>query len=193
MPRKTEVLRRCAGRRTTVLQPVKAPPAPGPRSTTRATRGSWDVACERWNCLGPPGRDDAGLAHRAGAQTFRLRVMPLCPAPLAARKALHSGRMPSLRLACRPAGVKQTATSAILADAGPVGWLEVHAEATWARGGRPLAQLRRLAGGFDLGAWCGPVDRRRVRLDRDHLARLKEACGWLNPASFSGTPGLVGT
>ena len=76
--------------------------------------------------------------------------------------------------------------SAILSDASPVKWLEIHAENYMGDGGRPLAQLRHLAERFAIsvhgvGLSIGGED----RLDPDHLARLKHLCSWLNPASFS--------
>ncbi len=83
-------------------------------------------------------------------------------------------------------GYKPQHFSAILADAGAVGWLEIHAENYMGEGGRPLAQLRHLAERFPIsvhgvGLSIGGED----RLDRDHLLRLKHLCGWLEPASFS--------
>ena len=68
----------------------------------------------------------------------------------------------------------------------PVTWLEVHAENYMGDGGRPLAQLRHLAERFPIsvhgvGLSIGGED----ALDRDHLARLKHLCDWLQPASFS--------
>jgi uncharacterized protein len=83
-------------------------------------------------------------------------------------------------------GYKPQHFSDILADAGPVGWLEIHAENYMGNGGRPLAQLRHLAERFPLsvhgvGLSIGGED----PLDCDHLARLKHLVSWLNPASFS--------
>ena len=68
----------------------------------------------------------------------------------------------------------------------PVTWLEVHAENYMGDGGRPLAQLRHLAERFPIsvhgvGLSIGGED----ALDRDHLARLKHLCDWLQPASLS--------
>lgn len=45
-------------------------------------------------------------------------------------------------------GYKAQHFNDILADAGPVGWLEVHAENYMGLGGRPLAQLRHLSEHF---------------------------------------------
>lgn len=90
-------------------------------------------------------------------------------------------------LPARPGvGYKPQHLPAILQDAGPVGWLEIHAENYMGAGGRPLAQLRHLAERFSISVHGvalsiggeGP-------LDRDHLARLKHLCDGLNPASFS--------
>ncbi|MGC1488842.1 MAG: DUF692 domain-containing protein [Albidovulum sp.] len=68
----------------------------------------------------------------------------------------------------------------------PVEWLEIHAENYMGAGGRPLAQLRQLAERFAIsvhgvGLSIGGVG----PLDREHLARLKQLCAWLDPASFS--------
>jgi uncharacterized protein (UPF0276 family) len=83
-------------------------------------------------------------------------------------------------------GYKPQHFSAILADATPVAWLEVHAENYMGDGGRPLAQLRHLAGRFPISVHgVGLSIGGEGRLDRDHLARLKHLCGWLSPASFS--------
>jgi uncharacterized protein (UPF0276 family) len=83
-------------------------------------------------------------------------------------------------------GYKSQHFADILADAGPVGWLEIHAENYMGSGGRPLAQLAHLAHQFPIsvhgvGLSIGGED----ALDADHLARLKHLCDWLNPASFS--------
>ena len=49
-------------------------------------------------------------------------------------------------LPARPGvGYKPQHFSAIQVDAGPVGWLEIHAENYLGAGGRPLAQVRFLA------------------------------------------------
>jgi uncharacterized protein len=59
-------------------------------------------------------------------------------------------------------GYKAQHFAGLMADPGPVAWLEIHAENYMGAGGRPLAQLRALAGPFPrLGPWRGPVDRRR--------------------------------
>lgn len=83
-------------------------------------------------------------------------------------------------------GYKPQHLEAILADPGPVGWLEIHAENYMGFGGRPLAQLRHLAERFPISVHgVGLSIGGEGPLDTDHLARLKQLCGWLNPASFS--------
>ena len=83
-------------------------------------------------------------------------------------------------------GYKQRHFTAILDDPGEVAWLEIHAENYMGDGGRPIAQLRRLAEDF-------PISLHGVALGigsegplcQDHLSRLKRLAGWLDPASFS--------
>ncbi|MFN3282536.1 MAG: DUF692 domain-containing protein [Tabrizicola sp.] len=83
-------------------------------------------------------------------------------------------------------GYKPQHFAAILADPGSVGWLEVHAENYMGEGGRPLAQLRYLAERFPISVHgVGLSIGGEMPLDRDHLARLRQLCDWLNPASFS--------
>ena len=83
-------------------------------------------------------------------------------------------------------GYKPQHFASILADPGPVGWLEVHAENYMGAGGRPIAQLRHLAERFPISVHgVGLSIGGEGALDREHLDRLKELCGWLNPASFS--------
>jgi hypothetical protein len=83
-------------------------------------------------------------------------------------------------------GYKPQHFQAMLADAGPVGWLEIHAENYMGAGGRPLAQLRHLAERFPISVHgVGLSIGGEGPLDRDHLQRLKQLCDWLNPASFS--------
>lgn len=93
----------------------------------------------------------------------------------------------TFRLPARPGiGYKPQHFSAILTDPGPVGWLEIHAENYMGEGGRPLAQLRHLAKRFPISVHgVGLSIGGEGPLDRDHLARLKHLCGWLNPVSFS--------
>lgn len=83
-------------------------------------------------------------------------------------------------------GYKPQHYADILADPGPVGWLEVHAENYMGDGGRPLAQLRALSERFPIsvhgvGLSIGGAE----PLDEDHLDRLAHLVGWLNPAQFS--------
>lgn len=83
-------------------------------------------------------------------------------------------------------GYKAQHFSNIIADAGPVGWLEIHAENYMGDGGRPQAQLRHLAERFPLSVHgVGLSIGGEGPLDRDHLARLKRLCDALEPASFS--------
>lgn len=83
-------------------------------------------------------------------------------------------------------GYKAQHFNDIMADAGPVGWLEIHAENYMGLGGRPLAQLRHLSEKFPFSVHgVGLSIGGEGRLDGDHLARLKTLCDWLNPASFS--------
>ncbi len=83
-------------------------------------------------------------------------------------------------------GYKPQHDAEILAAAGPVGWLEIHAENYMGDGGRPLAQLRALAERFPISVHgVGLSIGGEGRLDAEHLARLKHLVGWLNPASFS--------
>ena len=83
-------------------------------------------------------------------------------------------------------GYKPQHFSAILANAGPVGWLEIHADNYMGDGGRPLAQLRHLSNHFPISVHgVGLSIGGEAALDPDHLARLKHLCDWLNPASFS--------
>lgn len=83
-------------------------------------------------------------------------------------------------------GYKPQHFSAIMENADPVQWLEIHAENYMGDGGRPLAQLRHLAERFAISVHgVGLSIGGEGPLDADHLARLKHLVGWLNPASFS--------
>ncbi|MGB3315959.1 MAG: DUF692 domain-containing protein [Albidovulum sp.] len=83
-------------------------------------------------------------------------------------------------------GYKPQHFADILKDAGPVKWLEVHAENYMGDGGRPLAQLRHLAERFPISVHgVGLSIGGEGPLNRDHLARLKHLCDWLDPVSFS--------
>ncbi|WP_347312884.1 MNIO family bufferin maturase [Defluviimonas sp. SAOS-178_SWC] len=90
-------------------------------------------------------------------------------------------------LPARPGvGYKPQHFSNILEGAEPVQWLEIHAENYMGDGGRPLAQLRHLAERFPISVHgVGLSIGGEGRLDPDHLSRLKQLCGWLQPASFS--------
>ena len=83
-------------------------------------------------------------------------------------------------------GYKAQHYSDIIADPGPVAWLEIHAENYMGDGGRPLAQLRHLSERFPMSVHgVGLSIGGEGRLDTGHLARLKHLVGWLGPASFS--------
>ncbi len=83
-------------------------------------------------------------------------------------------------------GYKPQHFSNILGDPGPVEWVEIHAENYMGDGGRPIAQLCRLAERFAISVHgVGLSIGGEGPLDANHLARLKHLCGWLNPASFS--------
>lgn len=83
-------------------------------------------------------------------------------------------------------GYKPQHFDQILAAAGPVEWLEIHAENYMGAGGRPLAQLRHLAERFAISVHgVGLSIGGEGPLDTAHLLRLKHLCDWLNPASFS--------
>jgi uncharacterized protein (UPF0276 family) len=83
-------------------------------------------------------------------------------------------------------GYKAPYFSGLMADPGPVTWLEIHAENYMGAGGRPLAQLRALAERFPISLHGVGLSIGGERpLDTDHLARLRHLCDWLNPASFS--------
>ena len=74
----------------------------------------------------------------------------------------------------------------ILGNPGAVSWLEIHAENYMGDGGRPIAQLRHLSEQFPISVHgVGLSIGGEGDLDKDHLARLKQLIGWLNPASFS--------
>ncbi|PWK61019.1 DUF692 domain-containing protein [Roseicyclus mahoneyensis] len=83
-------------------------------------------------------------------------------------------------------GFKSRHFAGLIEAPGPVAWLEVHAENYMGNGGRPLAQLRALAERFPISVHGVGLSIGGERaLDRDHLARLRHLCGWLQPASFS--------
>jgi hypothetical protein len=83
-------------------------------------------------------------------------------------------------------GFKPQHYGEIVADPGPVRWLEIHAENYMGDGGRPIAQLRALAARFAISVHgVGLSIGGEEPLDKAHLARLRHLVGWLNPASFS--------
>lgn len=74
----------------------------------------------------------------------------------------------------------------VMSNAGPVKWLEVHAENYMGDGGRPIAQLSALSEKFDISIHgVGLSIGGEGDLDAAHLARLKRLCDRINPASFS--------
>ncbi|MDG3041986.1 MNIO family bufferin maturase [Roseicyclus marinus] len=83
-------------------------------------------------------------------------------------------------------GYKAQHFTGLMADPGPVAWLEIHAENYMGAGGRPLAQLRALAERFPISVHgVGLSIGGEAPLDADHLSRLRHLCDWLEPASFS--------
>ncbi len=83
-------------------------------------------------------------------------------------------------------GFKSQHFAEVMEDAGPISWLEIHAENYMGAGGRPIAQLKALAEKFPISVHgVGLSIGGEAPLDRDHLARLRHLCDWLNPASFS--------
>ncbi len=98
---------------------------------------------------------------------------------------MRDTRFPTLP--ARPGvGYKPQHFEQILAKAGAVAWLEIHAENYMGAGGRPLAQLRHLADRFAISVHgVGLSIGGEGPLDTAHLTRLKHLCDWLNPASFS--------
>ncbi|UOA14159.1 MULTISPECIES: MNIO family bufferin maturase [Sulfitobacter] len=83
-------------------------------------------------------------------------------------------------------GYKARHFDALMADPGPVRWIEVHAENYMGDGGRPHAQLRALQESFALSVHgVGLSIGGEGPLDTDHLARLKTLCDRTQPASFS--------
>lgn len=83
-------------------------------------------------------------------------------------------------------GYKPQHYAAIMENAGPLGWLEIHAENYMGDGGRPIAQLKHLAQRFPISVHgVGLSIGGEGPLNSAHLARLKHLVDWLNPASFS--------
>ncbi|MEM9709893.1 MAG: DUF692 domain-containing protein [Pseudomonadota bacterium] len=83
-------------------------------------------------------------------------------------------------------GYKAEHFADIMSNSGAVEWLEIHAENYMGQGGRPIAQLKSLAEIFPISVHgVGLSIGGEGRLDPEHLARLRNLCGWVNPASFS--------
>jgi len=90
-------------------------------------------------------------------------------------------------LPARPGiGYKPQHHAALIAQPGPVAWVEVHAENYMGAGGRPHAALRALSERFAVSVHgVGLSIGGEGALDPDHLARLRHLVDWLQPASFS--------
>lgn len=74
----------------------------------------------------------------------------------------------------------------LMADPGPVAWVEIHAENYMGAGGRPQAQLRALAQRFPISVHGVGLSLGGAQaLDLDHLNRLKHLCDAIGAASFS--------
>jgi uncharacterized protein (UPF0276 family) len=83
-------------------------------------------------------------------------------------------------------GFKSRHFDALMADPGPVAWIEIHAENYMGAGGRPLAQLRALADRFPVSVHgVGLSIGGEEPLDPGHLDRLRYLLDWLQPVSFS--------
>ena len=83
-------------------------------------------------------------------------------------------------------GFKSRHFDGLMADPGPVRWIEVHAENYMGDGGRPHAQLRALQERFALSVHgVGLSIGGEGPLDADHPARLQTLCDRTQPASFS--------
>lgn len=83
-------------------------------------------------------------------------------------------------------GYKAQHFDAILAQAGDLAWLEIHAENYMGLGGRPRAQLNQLKEMFAISCHgVGLSIGGETPLDADHLDRLKVLMTWLKPAQFS--------
>ncbi len=83
-------------------------------------------------------------------------------------------------------GFKPEHFDGILADPGPIGFVEVHAENYMGDGGRPHAQLAALHERFALSVHgVGLSIGAEAPLDRAHLSRLRRLCDRYRPESFS--------
>ncbi|MBT9382727.1 DUF692 domain-containing protein [Pseudooceanicola sp. CBS1P-1] len=90
-------------------------------------------------------------------------------------------------LPARPGvGFKPQHYEALMADPGPVAWLEVHAENYMGAGGRPLAQLQALAARFPVSVHgVGLSIGGEGPLEHAHLDRLRGLVDHLPAARFS--------
>ena len=100
------------------------------------------------------------------------------------------------RPACPPrpgVGYKPQHFAAILADPGPVGWLEIHAENYMGDGGPPAGAAARIwPSGFPISVHgVGLSIGGEGPLDADHLARLKTLVRLAEPGQLFRTSGLV--
>ena len=83
-------------------------------------------------------------------------------------------------------GFKSQHFNDILSSPHPVGWLEIHAENYLGEGGRPISQLQHLRAELPISVHAiGLSIGGEAPLDKEHLARIKRLCDWLDPASFS--------
>ncbi len=83
-------------------------------------------------------------------------------------------------------GFKPEHFDGLIADPGPIGFVEVHAENYMGDGGLPHAQLARLHERFALSVHgVGLSIGADAPLDRAHLQRLRRLCDRYRPESFS--------
>ena len=83
-------------------------------------------------------------------------------------------------------GFKSQHFNDILSGPHPVGWIEIHAENYLGVGGRPISQLQHLRAELPISVHAiGLSIEGEAQLDKEHLARIKHLCDWLEPASFS--------
>ena len=89
-------------------------------------------------------------------------------------------------------GLKTQHLPQVLGDGAAVDFFEVHAENYMVDGGPYLRHLQRVRERWPLSVHgVGLSIGGESPLDRAHLARLKHLCGWLDPASFSVSVGLL--
>ena len=90
-------------------------------------------------------------------------------------------------------GYKPQHYAEIIEDAGPVRWLEIHAENYMGDGGTSTGAAPRIwqnASRFRFTAWvCLSVA--KTNSTPDHLARLKHLVGWLESGQLLRTSGVV--